>query len=119
MRDIRITGKERLIHILEAIKEIETYTRNTTQEYFLNDSILINATLFQFAVIGEAVNHIENEILDKYEYPWYQVRGFRNFILHEYHAIEFRIIWESINKDLPDLKKMIETILISEYGGIA
>jgi uncharacterized protein with HEPN domain len=116
MRDKRITGKERLMHILEAISEIETFTRSSSKVSFLNDPILINATLFQFAIIGEAIIHIENEILDKYEYPWYKVRGFRNFILHEYHAIDFRIVWESIKKDLPELKIITEQILKSEFN---
>jgi uncharacterized protein with HEPN domain len=115
MRDSSITGKDRLKHIHKAIVEIETFTKGATRESFLADHILINATLFQFATIGEAIIHIDNEILAKYDYPWYKVRGFRNFILHEYHAIEFRIVWEAINKDLPGLKRKIEQILANEF----
>jgi uncharacterized protein with HEPN domain len=43
------------------------------------------------------------------------VRGFRNFIIHEYHAIEFRIVWEAIEKDLPELKRITEQILACEF----
>ena len=115
MRDRRILGKERLEHIFQAISEIETYTKDTVKETFLKNNVLINATLFQFAVIGEAIIHIDDEILAKYDYPWYKVRGFRNFILHEYHAIEFRIVWEAIINDLPELKRVIELILTNEF----
>jgi len=115
MRDSRITGKERLEHINKAITVIEIFTKDATRESYLNDMVLINATLFQFAVIGEAIIHADNDILDKYAYPWYKVRGFRNFILHEYHAIEFRTVWKAIKKDLPELKKVIEEILTNEY----
>ncbi len=115
MRDSRITGKERLEHILTAITVIENFTKDATKESYLTDMVLINATLFQFAVIGEAIIHVDNDILDTYAYPWYKVRGFRNFILHEYHAIEFRTVWETINKDLPELKKAIEEILTTEF----
>jgi uncharacterized protein with HEPN domain len=115
MRDSRITAKDRLLHIQQAIAEIETFTKEASRESFLNNSVLINATLFQFTVIGEAIIHIDNDILEKYDYPWHKVRGFRNFIIHEYHAIEFRIIWEAIKKDLPELKKMIELILAAEF----
>lgn len=115
MRDSQITGKERLEHILKAITDIEIFTKDVSKESFLNDTVLIHATLFKFAIIGEAVIYIDDEILNKYEYPWYQVRGFRNFILHEYHAIEFRIVWEAIENDLPELKKIVKQILVNEF----
>lgn len=115
MRDSRITGKERLEHILKAINDIEEFTSVVTKESYLQNLVLINATLFQFAIIGEAIIYIDNDMLAKYEYPWHKVRGFRNFIIHEYHSIEFRIVWESIKNDLPELKKMIQLVLNAEF----
>ncbi|MBV5349103.1 DUF86 domain-containing protein [bacterium] len=115
MRDSKITGKERLLHITQAISEIESYTKDVAKESFLANRVLIGATLFQFTIIGEAIIHIDDEILSKYDYPWYKVRGFRNFIIHEYHAIEFRIVWEAIEKDLPELKRITERILDCEF----
>jgi uncharacterized protein with HEPN domain len=115
MRDNRITSKERLEDILKAISDIEDFIKEHSKESFLSSSILINATLFQFAVIGEAITHVDNDILNKYPYPWYKARAFRNFILHEYHAIEFRIIWDSIQKDLPELKQIVLQILNNEF----
>lgn len=115
MRDSKITGKERLMHIKQAIDDIECYTRNVVKESFLANRILIDATLFQFSIIGEAILHVDDELLSKYDYPWYKVRGFRNFIVHEYQAIEFRIVWEAIEKDLPQLKRVTEQILANEF----
>lgn len=116
MRDNNITGKERVEHILQAIAEIDVFTRDTSRESYLNDRVLINATLFQFAIIGEAIIYLDNDILAKYDYPWHKVRGFRNFILHEYHAIEFRIVWEAIQTDLPVLKNILKQLLKNEFG---
>lgn len=115
MRDSRITGKERLEHIIQAINDIEKFTKDETKESYLNDLVLINATLFQFAIIGEAIIYIDNDILERYTYPWHKVRSFRNFILHEYHAIEYKIVWEAIKKDLPELKRITEEILTNEF----
>ena len=115
MRDSRITGKERLEHILKAIADIETIIKGASKESYLNDLVLIYATLFQFAIIGEAIIYVDDDVLAKYDYPWHQVRGFLNFILHEYHAIEFRIVWEAIQNDLPELKKITEQILAKEF----
>ncbi len=115
MRDSRISGKERIDHILQAIADIETFTRESTKEIFLKDLVLINAVLFQFAIIGEAIIYIDKDIFSKYEYPWHRVRGFRNFILHEYHAIEFRVVWDAITNDLPKLKEMMEIVKNNEF----
>ena len=115
MRDSSITNKERLQHILEAISKIEDFLKDDSKESFLNNAVLQNATLFQFAIIGEAVVRIDRDVLDKYHYPWHNVRAFRNFILHEYHAIEIWIIWETAQNDLPKLTQIVETILINEF----
>ncbi len=115
MKNSSITNKERLQHILEAIAEINGFIEEQNKESFLNNAVLQNAILFQFAIIGEAVIHIDRDLLDKYPYTWHNIRSFRNFILHEYHAIEIWIVWETAKNNLPELKKIIETILNKEF----
>lgn len=116
MRNQKITDRDRLSHILDSITAIEGFIEEYSKTSFLEDRKTIDATLYQFAVIGEAIIHVDEEILDKYEFPWYKVRSFRNFILHEYHAIEDKVIWDTIKNDLPLLKKMIKLILRSEFN---
>ncbi|CAN5308359.1 DUF86 domain-containing protein [soil metagenome] len=115
MRDHNVTGKERAQHIMDAISEMKLFTKGHSKITFLSDKVVINACLFQFAIIGEAIMHIDENVLEKYDYPWHKVRGFRNFILHEYHAIEFGIVWEAIKKDLPELKSIVEEMLNKEF----
>lgn len=54
----RLGDKVRLQHILDAISEIEDYTTGVSKIDFVNHSMMFNATLRQFEVIGEAANHI-------------------------------------------------------------
>jgi uncharacterized protein with HEPN domain len=116
MRNQKITDRDRLSHILDSITAIEGFIEEYSKTSFLEDRKTIDATLFQFAVIGEAIVRVDEDILDKYEFPWYKVRALRNFILHEYHAIEDKVIWDTIKNDLPLLKKMIKLILRSEFN---
>jgi len=116
MKNQKISNRDRLSHILDSITTIENFITEYSKSSFLEDRKTIDATLFQFAVIGEAIIHVDENILDKYDFPWYKVRAFRNFILHEYHAIENKVIWDTIKKDLPLLKQMIELILKSEFN---
>ncbi|MFH2142300.1 MAG: HepT-like ribonuclease domain-containing protein [Bacteroidota bacterium] len=115
MRDKEIGSKERIEHILKAISDIESFIENQTKESFLENYMAINATLFQLAIIGEAIVQVDDDILKRYSYPWHKVRGFRNFILHEYHAIEFRIVWYAAKNDLTELKKVVKKILENEF----
>lgn len=109
------SGKERVEHIVDAIKLIQEYTKNHSLESFNQDEKSYFACLYQFTIIGEAVANSDSEILSKYNYPWYKVKSFRNFILHEYHAIDKRVIWDTTRKVLPELLDLMKTILQNEF----
>lgn len=115
MKDSRKENYERLIHIQKAILEIESFIHNVSKNNFINDKLLSSGVLFQFSVIGEAVSHVETSLLDKYEYPWYRVRAFRNLISHEYFQIKLEAVWDIVVNDLPKLKEEIEAILKNEF----
>lgn len=115
MKDKRLRSHERLKHILQVILDIEVFTHDIDEEVFLKDPLVVSAVLFKFSVIGEAINHVERELLSKYDYPWHRVRAFRNLISHDYFNIKLEAVWDVIIKDLPDLKKQIEMILKLEF----
>ena len=115
MKPDKPTSKERLEHVLSAIESIQNYTRNHTEQSFLQDAKAVEASMYQYTVIAEAIANVEPVILEKYHYPWYKVKSFRNFILHEYHAIELRVIWDTAMNILPEFKILIETILKNEF----
>ena len=58
------------------------------KEAFLSDQLMVSAVLFQFSVIGEAVNQVDVDLLSKYDYPWHKVKAFRNLISHVYFQIK-------------------------------
>ena len=105
MKDNRLNSYERLNHIREAIKVIEVFILDIDEKTFLNDSLISSAVLFKISVIGEAVNHVDEKILSKYDYPWHKVRSFRNLISHMYFQIKLEAVWDIIVKDLPVLNK--------------
>jgi uncharacterized protein with HEPN domain len=47
---------------------------------------------------------------ERIDYPWYKVKSFRNFILHEYHAIKMDVIWDTTVMVIPELKQVILTL---------
>jgi uncharacterized protein with HEPN domain len=98
---------ERIKHILEAIEYIEIAIQNHTESSFINDHKTVNACIYKYSIIGEATNCINRNLLAKYLYPWHQVKSFRNFVLHEYHAVSLQVIWNTSIQSLPELKKIM------------
>lgn len=92
MKD-RSADKARLQHILEAISEIKSYTRNDYFETFSEHSIKKLATAKQLEIIGEAANHISSKIKASYsEVSWREITGVRNILVPEYFGIDERIV---------------------------
>ncbi len=108
----KLGDKARLNHILDAIIEIEAYLLNADFEIFLNNSMMRFASIKQMEIIGEASDHISEEIKTQFsEVEWKQIKGMRNVFVHEYFGIDSRLVWEIIKQDLPNLKNKIVTIL--------
>ncbi len=102
----------RIDHIAIAIHQIESFTNGIDESEFSNNLLVQSAVLYQFTIIGEAVLHIDSDLLHKVQYPWHMVRGFRNFIAHEYHKLEMSAVWTIIANDLPLLKNKISELQI-------
>lgn len=115
MKDSHIESQQRLQHIEQAIADIEKFVNGETVETFCKNDMLYAAVMMQFIIIGEAMIHVENEKLEKYDYPWYKVRSFRNMIAHEYFNIKLPAVWQIIENDLEQLKKVVQTILKNEF----
>ena len=77
----RLTDKIRIQHILDAISETELYLKEVSFEEFLTNSEKCYATIKQIEIVGEACNHLSNELKFAHsEIEWTQIKGFRIFI---------------------------------------
>jgi len=108
------TPKERVESILNAIRLIRQFVEGEDEISFSKDIKLQSAVQYQFLIIGEAIRHIDDEILAKYNYPWHIPRSFRNFIIHVYHGIKVERIYYA-TQDLNELEEQINRILTNEF----
>jgi len=108
------TPRERVEHVLLAIGSIRDFVDGSTLEVLQNDLKLQSAVLFQFLIVGEAIRHIDDSILSKYDFPWHIPKSFRNFIIHEYHGIKMIRIYHACH-DLGELDNLMKTILQEEF----
>lgn len=99
--------------IKEAIKSIEEYLceLEKNKENFLADRRMQKLMIYEIIMIGEAAAKISMETKNNYlNINWREITDMRNFLIHEYYKISNNIIWETINKDIPKLKKLIYSI---------
>lgn len=110
----KIGDRQRLLHILESIEEIERYTTKANFETFLGNSMMRFASIKQIEIIGEAANYITDATKSKFtDIQWRQIIGLRHILVHEYFGVDSNLIWQIIANDIPKLKKGILSILSS------
>ena len=110
----KLGDKVRLQHILNAILEIEDYTRDSEFSDFSKNSMMRFACIKQMEIIGEASNHISDEIKERFSsIEWSQIIGMRNVFVHEYFGVDPNIVWDIIKVDLPGIKEKVKEMLDS------
>ncbi|MCD4813012.1 DUF86 domain-containing protein [bacterium] len=98
--------------ILDAIRETQEFTQDSSFKLFLSDKKTINAVVRSLEVIGEAAGKIPEEIRQKYpEIPWKRMIGMRNKLMHEYFGVDYTIVWTVVKEELPLLLNEFEKII--------
>jgi uncharacterized protein with HEPN domain len=104
--------KQRILHILDALQNIEDFLENFDFEVFNKSKLHRAATERQLEIIGEASAAISDTLKEKYPtIEWQPIKRFRNVIIHEYFGVSVQILWGVVQKELPKLKIQIQQIL--------
>jgi uncharacterized protein with HEPN domain len=107
MRD----DNERLQDIIEAIEQLEKYSRQG-KTVFKQQELIQIWIIYHLQIIGEAARVISQEFKARYpEIPWRDVSDLRSLIIHEYFRVNLDIIWDIVQNDIPPLKQQIQAIL--------
>ena len=104
--------KSRLQHIMDAVLEIESYVAQAGSKEFMDSSMMRFACIKQLEIIGEASNHISEKTRSLFpNVEWAQIVGMRNMFVHEYFGLDPNIVWDIVQKDLPELKEIVLEML--------
>jgi len=108
----KLGDKVRLQHILDAMLEVENYIERAEFKDFESNSMMRFACIKQLEIIGEASNHISEEIKSLFSnIEWAQIIGMRHVFVHEYFGVDSLLVWEIIKNDIPELKIKIGEII--------
>lgn len=102
---------QRIDSLLEHINLVLKDTTSVEKQDLENSSLLLRATCFSLAQIGERMNKLEELLGNKYpNLPWKSARKMRNIIVHDYDNADIDMIYSTIKLDLPELKNDFEAI---------
>lgn len=104
--------KKYLFDIQESINSIEMYL-GTKRDFniYMADKMLRRAVEREFEIIGEAMGRIDKIDSTLSISSKKQIISMRNRVIHGYDKIDNEIIWGTIVRHLPNLKKEINTLL--------
>jgi len=97
-----------LLKIIKYINSILKYTNNVNYAEFRNNSMMVEACVFNLSQIGELVNKLDKVFISNHpEVPWFKIKGLRNRIVHDYEGVNLNLIWDIIDIDLKVLKEQL------------
>ena len=106
-------------HMLKYCDEVETAHDDFShsKERFMNSSTYRNAVTMPILQIGELANHLSEEFKQEHkQIPWNEMRGIRNLMAHQYHSVDFEIIWDTSRTDIPAFRKFCKDYLEEDNG---
>ena len=97
-----------LDHALEAVAMVKGKTRVDLDK----DRQLNLALVRLLEILGEAATRIPKEDQTHYsDISWSEIVSLRNRLIHGYDTVDFDILWQIINQDLPRLIESLRTVL--------
>ncbi len=100
-----------LAKINDAIEKILRYTQGGKPS-FLRESLIQDATIRNFQVIGEATKSLSDVSKTRHpEIPWRRIAGFRDVLIHDYMGVEMNEVWNVIEQELPALQSAVQSLL--------
>ena len=79
---------------------------------FAGNALVHDAVVRNLETVSEASRHIPSELKARAAHiPWREVADFGNILRHGYEAVNDRIIWDTIERDLPVLMEAIRSLL--------
>ena len=106
------SDRVRLQHIIDAARRIVLITRGRSRQDIEEDLVLPFAVVALLQIIGEAARNVSDEYQDEHtEIDWKGMTGLRNRLAHAYFDVDYDVLYQVVQEDIPPLILTIEGLL--------
>ena len=103
--------------MLAAAQEALRLLNGHSRQAFDNDRILQLAVEKLVQNIGEAASNLSEQFKTEHEHiPWSKMTGMRHRLVHDFHAVDHEIVWDTGVNSLPELIADLDKILDEDFG---
>jgi uncharacterized protein with HEPN domain len=98
--------------LISAMDSIEQFISGMTMDEIKQDDKTASAVIRKFEIIGEATKHIPEVLIRSHpEIPWKRMSGMRDRLVHAYFGVDYKLVWDAIKTEIPNLKPKLRAIL--------
>ena len=109
-----IDDRGRLDDIQEAIAAVGRYSHHGREEFERNE-LIQEFFARKIEIIGEAVKGLSPELLARHpQVPWREIARMRDVLIHHYRRVEWNLVWNVVEQQLPQLGSSIAGILLTD-----
>jgi uncharacterized protein with HEPN domain len=109
------SDRVRLQHMLDAALEALAFAEGKRFEDLHRERLLVLGLVKAIEIIGEAASKVSAETRAAVpELPWEDIVAMRHRLVHAYFDIDLRVLWSTVEHDLPllveQLRRALETV---------
>ena len=103
-----------LLDMLVAAHDAVTFADGLSYEEYLGERRHQLAILKAGEIVGEAASRLSAETRNLHsDIPWREIIGMRIRLVHAYFDIDLRLVWDTVEGDLPSLIAKLEPLVPS------
>jgi len=108
-RGLPIDDRVRIEHMLEAVRDVQSYVEGRERNELETDSMLLRALTNAVQEIGEAAARLSDEGRTRVPgIPWGQIVAMRHVLVHVYWGVDHDRLWTTATQDVPILLAALE-----------
>lgn len=103
--------------MLVCCERIHRYTADMDRAAFLNDERTYDAVLRNLEILGEAAKRVPDHVRQQVPaIEWRGITGMRDWIVHAYFGLDPDILWDVIERKVPELEDALRSFVESSEG---
>ena len=106
--------------LADSTRAVRDYLDGVSRQRWDEDRVLRDAVLYRLLLMGEIASALPDSLRERYpKVPWRNIRAFRNLAIHRYFGIDWAVVWQIAQEEVPVLEQQAMDIMRAEFPELA